>query len=938
MREKRNKIEQLARERIIPEIDKGGSFFYEHLARYLFSAQFTKGKTVLDAGCGVGYGSFLLSNYGNAKWVKGIDISRPTVRYAKSKYQSPNISFEIGNVEKLENVSSHSVDVVVSFEVIEHLSNQEQFIEQIRRVLKIHGLFIVSTPNKFNYPEGNPFHKKELYPEEFLQLLQKYFKYIKMFEQGFDIAQIIKETHKPSLSFEEEFFASNQQTLNLKNDLNNSQYLIAICSDKDLSKMKGVSININKVNDLDLSKGLISLGEQFDTLKSQITSLNQIVDQTQKQFSDSMQQLNLVQHELDAIRLSKIFKFWPFYCRLRSNYRLIRRIAKIISQNPSKIILVAHTLLTFGSRGVLEKLKYFEKYPDILVQCRLWLEKNYPTEQDLEMQKKQSHQFKYRPKISIITPTYNTPLEYLKSCLESVLRQSYDNWELCIADDASPNEEVRELIKEYAGQNKRIKYIFRQKNGQISQASNSAIKIATGEFVATLDHDDILVPSALFEVVKALNKNKKANFIYSDYAVIDSHNQVHRFGFCPDFSRFYYLSHPYIVHLVVIRKKIVQQINGFDEKYFNGGVSHDVDLFLRAFAVIKDNNILHIPKVLYFWRQYGDSTSSKLQNKVSYYTKKALRRYLNFSKIEGSIKDGLSSNIFRVRPSIKNKPLISIIIPTKDKWKLLAKCIKSIKEKGGYKDYEIIIVQNNTADEEALNYLKNLSREYRVLRYDREFNFGALNNYAANMAKGEYLLLLNDDIEFQTEGFLKSMLELFQFKDVGVVGAKLLYPDNTVQHAGVIIGIHGSAEHWHKFIHAYENSNINFPERGYISSLLSIREYSAVTAACLMTRKNLYEEVGGLSEKMKVGFSDVDYCLKITKRKYKVLFTPYALAYHYEHASRKEVSDKNVLYHPEDIKLFITKWKRFINKGDPYYSPNLSLESTTPIPSGVANH
>lgn len=549
-------------------------------------------------------------------------------------------------------------------------------------------------------------------------------------------------------------------------------------------------------------------------------------------------------------------------------------------------------------------------------------------EDNNNIKKEKIRAFKYRPKISIIIPVYNTKEKWLRDCVNSVLNQVYDNWELCIVDGYSTKSYIRKVLEKYARQDSRIKVKFLTENKGIAGNSNEAVSIATGEFVGLLDHDDELSSDALYEVVKALNNNPNADFIYSDYAITDKRSSVQHIIFCPDFCRFFYLSHPYIVHLVVIRKIIIDKVGMFDEHNFNDGVSHDVDLFLRMFSILEDKHILHIPKVLYFWKHYESSAGFIHMNKVSMYTKLAIQKYLTSKNMDGWIEDGLVFNTFRVRFKIKNNPLISIIIPTKDKYQLLEKCLKSIEEKGGYGNYEIIIVKNNTQDSKALNYLESLSKRYNVLEYTLPFNYSAINNYAVKFAKGELILFLNDDIEFIANENLLSMLELLQLQEVGVVGGKLLLQDKRIQHAGVIIGLGSSkiCEHLHKFTKAYIKNRV---EPGYISSLVAIREYLAVTGACLMTKRYIFEEVNGFSEELKIGYNDTDFCLKAISRGYKVLFTPYTLAYHYENSSRK---DKNVLYHPEDGNLFMKRWESIIKEGDPCYNPNLSLESFEPIP------
>ena len=538
--------------------------------------------------------------------------------------------------------------------------------------------------------------------------------------------------------------------------------------------------------------------------------------------------------------------------------------------------------------------------------------------------------FPYEPKISVIVPTYNMRSDYLTAMIQSVKDQTYFNWELCIADGGSTDPEVKSVLESQASGEAKIKIKFLHKNKGIPGHSNEAISLASGDYIALLDSDDTLTPSALFEIVKSINKNPHARFIYSDFAITDEYNRINSMAFCPDFCRYYYLSHPYIVHLVVIRKELIDKVKGFDEAEFNMGVSHDVDLFMRIFALLDDKEIVHVPKILYLWKHYSKSSGHLSQDKVHKFTKKAIERYLASKNIVGRAEDGVCFNSFRARLKIKDNPLVSIIIPTKNKWEYLKKCIKSIESRSGYRSYEIIIIKNNTNDKKALEYLKTLESKYRVEEFDKPFNYSAINNYGKNFAKGDLLLFLNDDIEFKSSDTLTAMVELIQLDEVGAVGAKLLFPNDTIQHAGVIIGLRGVAEHWHKFMYAYINNSL--PDPGYLSSLVSIREYSAVTGACLMTKRGVFEEVGGFSEELKIGFNDVDFCLKIIDKGYKILYTPYALAYHYESASRRDSGNKDLLTHPDDREVFIKKWSAKMESGDPYYNPNLDTFSYIPVP------
>jgi O-antigen biosynthesis protein len=672
-------------------------------------------------------------------------------------------------------------------------------------------------------------------------------------------------------------------------------------TDKDLPKDKSGPAPIKDKQDIEKSN---SLQEKISRLRTDIKEKNYYINFLK---TENMK----LSSELDQIKSSLTWKLL-----LKFHYTVIETLIPMGTRRRSLYYKAIEGLAKRADRGK-------EPVKVDFAPCTLKVDEDEATAQ-------KNTRFPFEPRISIIVPTYNMRSDYLDAMIRSVRDQTYGNWELCIADGGSTEPDVKKVLESHASEEARIKIKFLHKNKGIPGHSNEAIALASGDYVALLDSDDTLTPSALFEIVKAINEKPHARFIYSDYAITDEYNRISSTAFCPDFCRYYYLSHPYIVHLVVIRKELIDKVKGFDEAEFNMGVSHDVDLFLRIFALLDDREIVHVPKILYLWKHYSKSSGHLSQDKVHKFTKKAIERYLASRKIEGRAEDGPCFNTFRTRLKIKDNPLVSIIIPTKDKWEYLKKCIHSIESRSGYKNYEIIVIKNNTDDKKALEYLRTLKNKYRVEEYDKPFNYSAINNYGKNLAKGDYLLFLNDDIEFKSSDTLTAMVELLQFEEVGAVGAKLLFPNNTIQHAGVIIGLRGVAEHWHKFSYAYLNKSI--PDPGYLSSLVSIREYSAVTGAFLMAKRSVFEEIGGFSEELKIGFNDVDFCLKIIDKGYKILYTPYALAYHYESASRRDSGNTDLLTHPDDREVFLKKWSAKMEPGDPYYNPNLDTFNYIPIP------
>ncbi len=543
-----------------------------------------------------------------------------------------------------------------------------------------------------------------------------------------------------------------------------------------------------------------------------------------------------------------------------------------------------------------------------------------PSGKELEDMRIQCASFEYRPTISIIVPVLNTREEWLRSAIDSVLHQTYDNWEMCIADDGSDQPHIKETLNFYQQKDARIKVKYLNENKGVSGASNEALAMARGEFIGFLDHDDQLLPNALYEVVLMLNRDGRADFVYSDEILISERGKPVYAYFRPDFSLDYMLSHCYIVHFVVIRASILKKIGGFRTDFT---VSQDYDLFLRVLS--QTRNVLHIPKILYKWRQYESSTGHLLKERVMESSRRALQDFADREGIKGVVYGTKYFNFFRLKRDILDHPKISIIIPTKDRIDLLKRCIESIQNRSSYDNYEIIIVDNMSREEETAAYLDGLRKLHencRIIRFNEKFNYSKLNNYAAEFARGENLLFLNNDVEVLNSDWLEAMLEQSQRNEIGCVGAKLLYPDKKIQHVGVIVGWGGRAEHIYKWLHSNDI--------GYMGHFVSIRNYSAVTAACMMIRKSIFDQVGGFDESFEIGFGDVDLCLRVRELGYENLFTPHAELLHYESATRGRSLSFDP--HPNDTKRFIERWQKYIDKGDPYYNPNLPLDSYDILP------
>lgn len=528
----------------------------------------------------------------------------------------------------------------------------------------------------------------------------------------------------------------------------------------------------------------------------------------------------------------------------------------------------------------------------------------------------------HRPTISVVMATYNTQQVFLRRAIESVRGQSYSNWELCIADDASSDPQVRQILEQYALSDPRIKTVFRQKNGHISEASNSALTLATGDFIALMDHDDELPKHALLFMAGAINRNPSAQILYSDEDKIDEQGNRSDPHFKPDWNPDLLFSQNYVSHLGVYRRELLNRIGGF-----RVGVegSQDHDLLLRCLPHIQAEAILHIPKVLYHWRITEGSTALSAKEK-SYTTRAGIKALQDFFRaqdgIDVKVEAGMLANTYRVRyPIPDSQPMVSLLIPTRDMVSVLRQCIQSILEKTTYLNYEIIIIDNDSVEPTTLNYFNWIQSQHqhvRVLPYGHPFNFSAINNYAVKNARGELIGLINNDIKVITSEWLSEMVSHALRPEIGCVGAKLYYEDGTIQHAGVIVGLGGVAGHSHKYF--------DRDSPGYFGRLKIVQNLSAVTAACLVVRKSVYEEVGGLEENnLRIAFNDVDFCLKVREAGYRNLWTPYAELYHLESKSRgaENTPEKQARFNGE-IEYMKNKWGEVL-KRDPFYSQNLTL-------------
>ena len=542
------------------------------------------------------------------------------------------------------------------------------------------------------------------------------------------------------------------------------------------------------------------------------------------------------------------------------------------------------------------------------------------SEADLRSFRERCATFARKPVISVVVPVYNPEPRWLVEALDSVCNQIYPGWELCIADDASTRPEIRAILQGYADRDPRVRVTFRERNGHICAASNSAIALASGEWIALLDQDDLLPPDALYRVVEMINADPDARLIYSDEDKIDEDGVRFYPYFKCDWNEDLFHFHNMISHLGVYYRALVSEIGGFRPGYEG---SQDYDLALRCIERIRRDQIKHIPRVLYHWRSHEHSTASSLDSKPYAVSAslRALQEHLDRRGIAARVEMGKTGQrVVYALPA--HPPLVSLIIPTRNGLRLLRQCVESIFARTSYSPFELIIVDNGSDDPEALAYLDHLALKasVRVIRDPGPFNFSALNNGAVRVARGEILGLINNDIEVIGPDWLTEMVRQVLRPDVGAVGACLWYPDDTLQHGGVVLGLGGVASHAHK--------GLRRGESGYMARATAVQEFSAVTGACLVVRRAVYEEVGGLNETdLKVAFNDVDFCIRVAAAGYRNIWTPYAELYHHESATRgTDVKPEQKARFEGEIAYMMRRWPAQLAY-DPAYSPNLTVHA-----------
>lgn len=547
--------------------------------------------------------------------------------------------------------------------------------------------------------------------------------------------------------------------------------------------------------------------------------------------------------------------------------------------------------------------------------------KSFPNAE--ERRREEETVFPREIKISVLVPLYNTPEKFLREMIDSVVTQTYKNWELCLADGSDDKHtDVGRICQEYIEKDSRIKYQKIEKNLGISGNTNVCFSMATGNFIGLFDHDDVMHPSLLFECVKTVCE-KDADYVYTDEATFTSPNldDLIVLHFKPDYSPDNLRANNYICHFSMFDADLLKKTGLFRPEY-DGSQDHDMILRLTEEA----KHVCHIPKILYYWRSHPNSVAADIGAKT--YAIDAAKRAVHdhmrdYYGIEVEVESTRAfPTIFQIKYPINGEPLISIVIPNKDHVEDLRRCITSIEKKSTWKNYEIVVVENNSVEQSIRDYYKELESDpkVKIVTYEGGFNYSRINNVGVKETKGEYLLFLNNDTEVISPDWMEQLLMYAQRKDVGAVGAKLYYADNTIQHAGVVIGLgaHRSAGHTH-----YKMPREHL---GYMGRLCYAQDVTAVTGACLMVKKSIYEEVDGLDESFTISLNDVDLCLKIREKGYLNIFTPFAELYHYESKTRGMEEGEKLRRYERECAHFRDKWKEQLDAGDPYYNPNFSLD------------
>lgn len=674
----------------------------------------------------------------------------------------------------------------------------------------------------------------------------------------------------------------------------------------------------------------------YTTSQAQLTESESVKKQLNSQLDHALKSVSKLQIRINHLEANPLFKVLKELKNLTSKFKsnssmgqsknFLRKIVVLVSKKTWQVVrrflakITKHVYLALEETRVVIVEAGQSTYGFSADPYMNWIEHNRPKEDTILEQRLLADKFKTNTLFSIVMPVYNPPIQFFKAAIDSILHQSYENWELILSDDCSTNPEVKKVIKSYQKRDPRIKAVFRTENGHISKASNSGLEIAEGDFIVLMDQDDLIREDALFKVAEVIENKPNTDLVYTDEDKVDEdgHHSIPHFK--PDWSPENLLSRNYLGHLTVFRASIMKAIGGW-RVGFEG--SQDYDLVLRFTE--QTNNIEHLPEVLYHWRVHQESAAATEDAKPYAYiaAQKALTEALQRRKTPGTVDflDGFRGYSIRLNITDPTEK-VSIIIPTKDKADVLKVCLDSIFEKTTYRHFEVLVVDNNSEEKATFelfdDFTKKHPNQFKVARTEKPFNFSFLMNFGRNQVNGSYLVLLNNDTEVIAEDWLEGFIEQSQRKEIGVVGCKLLYPNNTIQHAGVILGLGGAAGH------VFVGDHREGP--GYFNYINLLNNYSALTAACIMVRTEIFDEISGFDENYQVEYNDVDFCLRVLEAGYRNVYVPHVELYHHESISRghPHLTKESYERHKRELSQLRNQWGKYV-KNDPYYNPNLSL-------------
>lgn len=866
--------------------------FFDNLAEQVVKT--INPKTVLDVGCAMGLFVAALRDRGVEAY--GIDISEFAIENVRDDVKP---FCKVAEAQgKLPESFPKKFDLVVSIEMIEHLDAEDgdKVIDNICSYTN--NIIFSSTDSEINDPTHLNVKPAKYWAKRFAK-------------NGFYRSV---NDDMSFISSQAAFF--KRKRVAIENLVEDYEHLITVSNkaNEDLS----VSKKTLTAKTIEQKAKIDKLNGENDILKTQNESLNFDVKYLEERIALQSNELEVLSKELSTVlgsyRAVTGSVFWKVSNPIRHSADKLKSGLK--KRGLSKLVYIG--LASLKNEGVFAFTSKFKHWALKSSAAKKYIKNNMPSPKQIKLERETV--FDKKVKVSILVPLYNTPLEFLKEMIQSVKDQTYTNWELCMADGSDQDHRyVGKTALSFAQNDKRIKYKKLNKNYGISGNTNKCIEMASGDYIALFDHDDLLHPSALFDVVTAINK-QNADFIYTDECSFKGNIfEPESPHFKPDFSPDSLRSYNYICHLSVFSHELLNEVGLFSK---NHDGSQDYDMILRLTE--KAKKIVHIPRILYFWRIHESSVANNIEAKpyCIQSAKRAIKDHLDRLHLNGEVTDSSVITTYKINYKIIGRPMISIIIPNKDHIEDLKKCIASITSKSSYDNYEIIIVENNSEEERTFSYYKSLQNnsKIKVLHFEGEFNYSAINNFGFKHSSGEYILLLNNDVEVINRDWLQEMLMFAQRKDIGAVGAKLLYPDDKIQHAGVILGINGVAGHAHK---GWDKDS-----PGYAARISIAHNVSAVTAACLMMSKEVFLEVGGLDESFAVAFNDIDLCMRIREAGYLIVYTPYAQLYHYESKSRgyEDTPVKRKRFVGEVLK-FQERWKKALKNGDPYYNRNLTLKA-----------